>query len=270
MRILVHPGFHKTGTSSMQRGVQARLARLEAHLRFLNTSDLLEATRAARRYSVRRDPLILSRFAETFAEALSGIDRADGRALLMSSEDLSGQIPGANGVEAYDAAPALLNVATACLHETFGREAGVKIWFTTRAPEAWTRSAYYQNLRAHRITEAFEAYRPRLERAARLTDIVEKVRARLAGRADVYVSAIEDCGTRPLGPLGDALALLDIPTDGIAPLPAQNVQPEGAVDALLALNRSDLDETALAEAKRQRIQSYWRQGRTRRAPPQEA
>lgn len=266
MRVLLHPGFHKTGTSSMQRGAMARMPRLARHLRFLNNDDLARATRAARRYSQTRDPQDLHRFAEAFDLCLDAVSPDDPRALLISSEDLSGYMPGHHGVITYDAAAPLMNVATATLAARFGTDAGIIVWFTTRAPAAWARSAYYQILRAHRVTDSYESYHPVLAGASHLQEIVDEVAARVQGRARVVTSAIEEIGPKPLGPLGEALALLGIPATGLAPLPAQNVQPEGAIDALLALNRSDLDDDALAEAKRRLIRTYRQQGETRRAP----
>jgi len=270
MRILLHPGFHKTGTSSLQRGAEARMDQLAPHLRLMVTSDVIDAARAARRYSARPDDETLHRFAEHFAAAMTPIEASDTRALLISCEDLSGYIPGNHNVPAYDAAPALMEVATATLQAHFGAATQITIWYTTRAPAPWQRSVWYQNLRALRVTESFEVYQPRLNRAARLDEIVTAVQTRLQGRARVAATPIETCGALPLGPLGAALDHLGIETEGIAPLPAQNIQPEGATLELLALNRSDLDDEALTKAKRDVLQRHRRVGNTRRDPSQGA
>lgn len=266
MRILLHPGFHKTGTSSLQRGAEARMDVLAPHLRLLVTADVIEAARSARKFSAQPDMALLRNFAEHFAEAIEPLDPSDPRAVLISCEDLSGYIPGHHGVAGYDAAPPLMNVATAVLRSHFGEAADVTIWYTTRTARDWQRSVYWQNLRALRLTQAFEEYRVTLTHAARLADVVRAVATRLGPRARVTHSAIEACGATPLGPLGAALALLDIPTDDVAPLPAHNVQPDGAADELLALNRSELDDAALAAAKREVIRAHRRQGYTHRAP----
>lgn len=266
MRILLHPGFHKTGTSSLQRGAEARMAALGPHLRLLVTANVIEAARAARKFSAAPHIDLLRRFAECFADAVENLDPADSRAVLISCEDLSGYIPGHHGVAGYDAAPPLMNVATAVLRSHFGDAAQVTIWYTTRAAPDWKRSVYWQNLRAMRLTEDFDSYAPRLHHAAKLDAIVEAVRFRLGKRAEVRQCAIEECGATALGPLGAALDLLRIPTDGLSPLPAQNVQPEGAAEELLALNRSELDDATLAEAKRDVLQRLRRAGETRRNP----
>jgi len=86
----------------------------------------------------------------------------------------------------------------------------------------------------------------------------------------VIATPIESCGAGPLGPLGTALGLLDIPGDGLPPLPARNAQPDGAAEELLALNRSDLGDDALTEAKRAVLRRYRQAGQTRRVDTPEA
>ena len=239
---------------------------LSDHLRLLVTSDLIEAARAARKFSAGPDMDLLRRFAENFAQAIELLDPSDDRAVLISCEDLSGYIPGHHDVAGYDAAPPLMNVATAVLRSHFGEAADITIWYTIRTARDWQRSVYWQNLRAMRITEDFEDYRLKLHHAARLPEVVDAVSNRLGDRATVSATAIEECGTTPLGPLGVALDILSVPTEGLAPLPAQNVQPDGAAEELLALNRSDLDDDALAQAKRKVVQQQRRAGNTTRDP----
>lgn len=267
MRVLLHPGFHKTGTSSLQRGAETLSAALEPHLRLMVTADIHAATRAACRYSARPQNDRLRAFAESFAAALAPLDPSDTRALLISSEDLSGHLPGLHHrVETYAAAPALIDAAVATLRARFGPKSEITVLCTTREPRAWQRSVWYQHLRAQRVTEDFDRYRPRLDEAARLDAIVAAIADRLGARARVARTAIEQAGAAPLGPLGVALDLLGVPTAGLSPLPAQNVQPPGAAAELLALNRSGLDDAALAEAKRQLLRRYRAQGATNRPP----
>lgn len=239
---------------------------LAPHLRLMVTADVIGAARAARRFSAQPDMPLLRGFAERFAEAIAPMDPGDPRALLISCEDLSGYIPGHHGVAGYDAAPPLMNVATAVLRSHFGDAAEVTIWYTTRTARDWQRSVYWQNLRALRITQGFEDYRATLTHAARLADVVQAVARRIGPRARVTHTPIEACGATPLGPLGAALELLGISADDVAPLPALNVQPDGAAQELLALNRSALDDAALAQAKREVIRAHRRRGDTHRAP----
>ncbi|MDD9725596.1 hypothetical protein PVV74_09035 [Roseovarius sp. SK2] len=262
-RILLHPGFHKTGTSSLQRGAAQVQRALRPHLRLIFTHDLIEATRMAKRFSAYREQSDLRRFAEAFTATIRDTDPDEPRALMITSEDLCGYIPGNHGVTSYAAAAPLMNVATAVLAAHFGPEAPIGVLFTTRAPRDWQRSVWWQNLRALRVTEDFETYRTHLSSAADLDTIVDSVDERVRHRATVLDAPIEECGTDPLGPLGVALDHLDVPRDGLAPLPAHNVQPDGAAEELLALNRSALSDAELSEAKRAVLKRYRAAGATR-------
>lgn len=258
MRILLHPGFHKTGTSSLQRGAQARARDLDPHLRVLLTPDILDAARAARRYSARPTVQSMDRFSEAFAAAVRHLDTDDPRALIISSEDLGGYLPGLRGVLTYRAAPALVQAAVSVLRAHFGAAAAITVLFTTRDPESWLRSLYWQNLRAQRLTEEFETFQARLAPAADHARIIRETRDRTGSQADVQSRAIETCGTAPLGPLGAALDLLGVRADHLAPLPRHNLQSEKAAHALLALNRSALPDDVVAEAKRDVLRKFRR------------
>lgn len=261
--ILLHPGFHKTGTSSLQRGAAELQRTLRPHLRLMFTHDLLDATRMAKRFSAYGEHADLRRFAEAFTDAIRHADPDDPRALMITSEDLCGYIPGNHGVTSYDAAAPLMNVATAVLRAHFGTDPSLSVLFTTRTPRDWQNSVWWQNLRALRLTEDFETYRIHLTEAANLDEIVGRVDARIRERATVIDAPIEECGADPLGPLGAALDLLGVPRVEIDPLPAHNVQPDGAAEELLALNRSALSDADLAEAKRKVLQRYRAAGATR-------
>ena len=258
MRILLHPGFHKTGTSSLQRGAAAQFDALAPRLQLMLTPDLIEAARAARHYSERRTADALERFAKEFQRAVADRDSRDRRPLLISSEVLSGHLPGLKGVETYAAAPALARSAVDILHRYYGADARITVWFTTREPEAWLRSLYWQNLRAQRLTEEFEPFRDRMAPAADHARIVDEARRCLGATAEVETGRIEDIGPEPLGPLGAALQHLGVSTEGLVSTPQHNTQPEHAAEEFLALNRSAMGDKALSEAKRKVLRRYRR------------
>lgn len=250
MRILLHPGFHKTGTSSLQRGALAHAETLCGELRLLLAPDLREATRAAKSYSSSPTPRRLLRFAQAFSDAIAVVPKDEHRSLLISAEDLSGHFPGLHGVSDYSAAPALIETAIRALHARFNTAAETTVWLCTRSANDWLKSLYWQNLRAQRLTEDFESFAARLAPAATFAPILNATRLALGSRARLDDSAIEEFGAAPLGPLGHALELLGLPMADLPPLPRHNRQPEGGPEALLALNRSDLPDNQLKTAKR--------------------
>jgi hypothetical protein len=264
MRILVHPGFHKTGTTSVQYGLERNAGVLNARVRVLQMDDFPDAIAAARRHTAQPAPRRLKKYAAGFTAAVAPLDPGDPRPLLVSSEKLLGWIPGRKENWSYDATPDFTERLADVLEGHFGTGADITFYFTTRAAGDWARSVYWQNLRSMRITEDFAAYHPRLERAARLDDVVAATRARLGARARVISRPVEALSEEPQGPLGAILRELGVAADDLMPFKSYNMQPAGGVEELLRLNRSDLDEAALNAAKRERIQAYQREGLTRK------
>jgi len=166
MRILVHPGFHKTGTTSVQYGLERNAGVLGARVRVLQMDDFPDAIAAARRHTAQPAPRRLKKYATGFAAAVAPLDPGDPRPLLVTSEKLLGWIPGRKENWSYDATPDFTERLADVLEGHFGTGAELTFYFTTRAAGDWARSVYWQNLRSMRITEDFAAYHPRLERAA--------------------------------------------------------------------------------------------------------
>lgn len=255
MRVILHPGFHKTGTKTLQRGLQENAALLAPALRVLFTNDILEATNAARRYSRRPERAALTFFQHELATVLETVDTKDTRPLLITSEDLSGHLPGKFGIAAYDASPKLVGAAVETFQMLWGQDAQIDIWYTTRAPQAWLQSAYYQVLRGSRLTKTLDAFTSEFARAAKLREIVEKTRAHVGAGIRVHDAPLEMTGKAPLGPLGTFLQTFGFPTTDVVLTRVQNIQPDGLAQELLDLNRSALDDAALAETKRRVIRT---------------
>lgn len=268
MRILIHPGFHKTGTTSVQFGLQRNAATLAPRLRVLLMEDFPKAVTAARRHTADPAPKRLDAYARGLDMAFAKLDAADARPVLVSSEKLLGWIPGRKANWSYAAAPDFMARLVEVLRARFGGGAEIVLFFTTRAPEAWMRSVYWQNLKVMRLTEEFTHYRTRLEAAARLEEVVEAVRATLGRRPGLNIVSrpIEALHESPQGPLGTALGLLGVSDEGLLPFKSYNMQPDGAARALLELNRSELDDAALSAAKQALMQSYQQSGQTRAKP----
>lgn len=263
MRILVHPGFHKTGTTSVQYGLDRNAGVLADRVRVLQMNDFPKAITAARRHTAQPAPRRLRNYAVGFAEAVAPLDPGDARPVLVSSEKLLGWIPGRRENWSYADTPDFMERLADVLIGHFGERAELVFYFTTRGAEDWQRSVYWQNLRSMRITEEFETYRARLAEGARLDDVVAAVRDRLAGRAEVIARPIEELAAEPQGPLGAILRQLGVRADDLMPFKSYNMQPPGAAEALLHLNRSALDDAELNETKRALLQDYQSAGLTR-------
>ncbi|MBY6162276.1 hypothetical protein KUV73_15425 [Mameliella alba] len=263
MRVLIHPGFHKTGTTSLQRGADSQRRVLEPRVRLLLPHDMEQVNFAARRLSLGVVPKRVTALREALAGLASGIDSQDPRPLLISSEHLSGLMPGRKSVTGYDAAPEVLSHVVDVLSDHL-TAASMTLWFTTRAPRPWLKSLYWQILRSQRLTEDLAGFSLRMQGAADHAAVVERVAARIGARAAVSATPLEACANGRLGPLGVALDRLGVSTVGLMPPDRQNVQPSDGVEALLALNRSDMDDAALGRAKTDLLKDVRRGGKTRK------
>ena len=248
-RLIVHAGFHKTGTTSIQRLLERNRQALDP-IGIVLRPDMLALCEAARAYSVSRDPVDLG-FVRYEAAVL-----ADGWAedtVLLSSEDLSGHMPGRRGINRYDAAPAL----AAAMAETWEEALpGVSLCFVymTRDAGPWLASCYVQHLRATRISITSDHYSRAYAASADLTGILAQVHAAVPD-AEVRNLALESATNVPLGPADALLSCAGVPEDV-----RKTLTPAGHANrslshkqqqAFLALNRSNLsDDEVRAEKNR--------------------
>ncbi|MBS0125820.1 hypothetical protein [Thetidibacter halocola] len=251
-RIVVHAGFHKTGTSSVQTMIDRNRVVLAPVLRAFLKPDFTPLTEAARGFSAaphKVPPAAVGIAARAFFATL---DPADPRPVLMSSEDLSGHMPGRRGIDRYGAAPTVMRQIADAARGHFGETAEVTFHFSTRGAEAWLRSVWWQNLRVTRLTDDLPGFTRAHAGAADLEGIVAEVATAVAPARAVSVR-LEDIVPCPRGPLEPLLDLLDLPAsvrDALTVVGPVNAQPDVDLGpVLLALNRSGFDDAHLSRAK---------------------
>lgn len=258
-QVIVHAGFHKTGTTTVQKTLRKNRALLAGDLNVILRPDMVAVCEAARSYSVSRDALDLAVFQYELAQLAEGWKHKDGRPVLMVSEDLCGHMPGRRGITQYTAAPRLMQTFVATLAE-MAPDAKVRFFFSTRAPKPWIASCYGQNLRATRLTLTASEYARKFRRSADLNRIVDMVETAVSP-CPVDRCALEDSQARPFGPLDPVLDLTALPAvvrQKLVPLaPANSALPQVVLDQILTLNQSDLDDADLRDAKKA---LYRRQG----------
>ncbi len=250
-RIVFHAGFHKTGTTTIQKTLRQNRKLLRPDTRIVFRDGMLGLCEAARGYSATQSNLDLGMVQFETVETLQRFSDFDGT-IVLSSEDLSGHMPGRKGLKTYTAAPKILGAIYEATHEVFP-EAEVSFFFGTRATKPWLKSCYVQHLRATRITQSAEEYVTAYRVSALLNRIIEATQKAIPD-AVVVSSALEDSADQKLGPLAPLLDHLKIPKsikDQFETLPAANTSPPIAkLDKLLELNRSELSDDELRIAKR--------------------
>jgi hypothetical protein len=250
-RIVFHAGFHKTGTTTIQKTLRANKGILRPGVQVVLRPGMVGLCEAARGYSVSKNPIDLGMIQYETVETLQRFSEFEGT-LLLSSEDLVGHMPGRKGLKTYAAAPQILEAIASATNEVFP-DAQVSFFFGTRSAKPWLRSCYVQHLRATRITQSIEEYSASHRGSAMLNMIISGVQKAIP-KAEVVSSALEDCSDLMLGPLDPLLDHVKVARskrDRFEILPPANTAPPGAkMEKLLELNRSDLSDADLKIAKR--------------------
>ncbi len=243
-RVIVHAGFHKTGTSSLQLYLTTHRKALSPWLAYYGKSHFPEAGTLARRYGERPFPWRLRAFRRSFERFLAEVP--DAPVIVLSRETFCGVMPGhrdwlGRTVRGYaGAAVPLGRVIRKALIRRFGPDTQVEFLFTTRARKPWIRSVYGHLLRSIHLTESFEEF------CARLPDLVDPAEeaariARALAPSPVHVAALEDHAGSRAGPAAVVLDLADVPADVRDRLPparrANRGQSGEIMETFLRLNR---------------------------------
>ena len=251
-RIILHAGFHKTGTTSLQQTLRANRRRLLPEIRLVLRPGMVALCEAARAYSAQRDDLHLGLVKYEAALLAESLADDDASTILISSEDLAGFMPGRRGLRSYGAVPKLMQALVIAFEAALPNDELI-FFFTTRAPDAWLHSCYTQHLKASRLPLDRDDYVGRFRGSANLRQVVDAVADALP-RHKVMQTALEDHARRPLGPAEALLDIAGMPDSrrtALKYLPRANTAPDDHIQAkLLELNRSSLSQVALRDAKR--------------------
>lgn len=251
-QIVVHAGFHKTGTSAVQSFLHNNGKHLWSHMALVLPGRIGDVTRCATLHSVMNDPLSLEEFQYRLTTFLQTLDIGKKRHLLLSAEDLAGLIPGRSGHADYSACPVLMASIKHAIQEVFGTERALTFYFSTREKLSWLRSSYWQNLRGSDLRLDFDAFAATFDRAADFDPILQATQHAL-GDTPVLRCALEDTHGSTFGPATPLINLFPLPADVVAALaPAQhlNVSPRQAlIDEIRDVNQSGLDREALVARK---------------------
>ncbi|KIN73998.1 sulfotransferase family protein [Sulfitobacter guttiformis] len=255
-RIIFHAGFHKTGTTSLQQTLRTNRQALRPEIRLVLRPGMKALCECARAYSRSREDYDLGLVKYEAAILAEALEDEQATTIVISSEDLSGHMPGGHGLHGYGAAPHLMR-ALSVGFKAANPDTELTFFFTTRSAEPWLRSCYAQHLRTARMIWDEADYLKRLKTSAEHAKIIDLIRREVPEHA-VREAALEDHASRPLGVIEALLDHLEITAErraGFAPAVARNAALPAHLSAeLLRLNRSDLENVALRKAKRKLIE----------------
>ena len=254
-RIIVHAGFHKTGTTSLQRFLEINAEALTPYVRVILKPQMEDVAASARDYANTTPPrrLVRASFKKQFSALLARTSTEPNQTVLISCEALVGRIPGRDKVEAFDAAPALAQDMLTTATKNFGPELDITFFYTTRENDTWMQSAYAHLLQRTKFTMSMETFTAKYAKAGDLTSVLSDITKTIAPLVPV-VSALEDTSSQKFGPASKLLDLLNLPPEVIETLqPAQATNLGADVfeqRKLMEYNQSDLDGEELSLAKR--------------------
>lgn len=251
--ILLHPGFHRTGTSSMQHFLWLNRDLLASHMTIRLTRHFKSVARLCTRYSATQNPLELTDLIGALDAGFAEHPVPTDKDLIISSEAFCGDIPGQGEVQDYSAVPALITYLAGYLQERFPN-ANVRVILTTRDPQDWLFSAYRHVLRRTRITMTREEFAAHYAAASNLESILEEVAAAIAPVETLYLP-LEHAAQHPLGPGAALLDQMPLPDAQRSKLIPVGIGAKGAQPHLwgqfLAMNRSDYPDNQVVAQKEQ-------------------
>ncbi|WP_289040714.1 hypothetical protein [uncultured Aliiroseovarius sp.] len=255
--VIVHAGFHKTGTTSLQNFLHENRTALSPFFDYYGQRQFLNAGAAARRYAQRPFPHRLYLFRRAFRKFLSGTPGKD--VIVLSRESFSGGMPGhrmlgGRMITSYHrAAVKLARVIISELRRRFGRDVQITFVYTTRNRADWIRSVHGHLLRSIRLTDDLDTFTARFPAQTGPREEAQRM-VRTLAPIPVTVAALEDYANAPHGTADAILDLALVPQQarhGLVNAPHVNRGPSAALRAaFLELNRQPMskpDRKALKE-----------------------
>ena len=263
-QILLHPGFHRTGTSSMQHFLWLNRDAIAPYLTVRLTRHFKSVARLCTRYAVTQNPLDLTDMITELDTAFAQDPVPSNRNLIISSEAFCGEIPGHNTVADYSAAPTLITYLVGYLQERFP-EAEIRVILSTRDVDAWLFSAYRHVLRRSRVTMTREEFAATYRDAVDFEDILTQIAEAIAPVEVLYLP-LDHALQNPLGPGAALLDQMPLPDDVRHTLTPVGIGAKGAEPHLwgqfLAMNRADYPDAQVTAQKEQMAEAaklgHWR------------
>ncbi|MBV7408000.1 hypothetical protein [Maritimibacter sp. DP1N21-5] len=255
--VIVHAGFHKTGTTSVQDFFAANRTALRPYVDYHGQGDSLHRSAvAARIFAKKPFPWRLGTFRRAFARDLAALP--DAPVILLSREHYSGVMPGhrswsGRSIRRFSrAAKPLSRAISAELRARFGPDVQITFFYTTRGFDSWIDSVHGHLLRTKDLTEDAASFRARFS----VKDGPEAEARRMSrylAPIPVVTAALEDHGDSREGCASVLLDLIDVPEEvraSLAPARHANAGPGTETrDALRDLNQRDMTKAARQAAK---------------------
>ncbi|CUH67920.1 hypothetical protein TG4357_03284 [Thalassovita gelatinovora] len=262
-KVIVHAGFHKTGTTSLQQHLIRLRKPLKPFMTYYGKNDFIAAGTHARKYAQKPFWHRRIMFRRAFRRFLAGIP-AD-PVIFISRETLAGTMPGHRdwrGRVIHDYAHSAVPIGREIIRELrrrFGPDVEVEFLLTTRAADKWLRSVYGHLLRSIHLTESYEDFLAQFMGLPNPTAEAHRIANGLRP-CKTHIIALENYTGHRHGPAGMVLDLIGVPEAVQDTLPAAKRENVGQTKQLeaefLALNRSGKPKAALRKSKEKMIDNH--------------
>ena len=257
-RIILHVGFHKTGTTTVQATLRTNREAMKKHIAIRLRWHMKELVSATRGYSNDRDPLTMIKAQTRFIQMLEDLPGMPRRTLVISCEELIGHLPGRGPIKTYDCAPDLLYAFWEIAKNKFPN-AEVMIYLSTRGAAPWLASAYAEHVKSSNMFMPFEDFSTIFAQAADFKDIITEIASRVP--CAVHHASLESSRDLPLGPASPLLDLCDLPLTLKAELTAAPLENKRLpADVLESLRRANekhaANPTTRLAAKKTILETY--------------
>lgn len=256
VRVIVHAGFHKTGTSSLQGYFWLNQKALTEHLTFYTRRSFRKSGNLAHRYGIA--PYFFNRFlfAWAFRTFLNYIP--DAPVIIISWECFSGVMPGhrrnfTGPIMSYSrAAKPLAETIIHELRHRFSDDVRIEFLYTTRERNAWLKSVHGHLLRSIRLTKDLDSFK-KFHSETPDPDEEAQIMADFLHPVPVHKAALEDSFGNRFGPAAAIFDLVDIPSVVLEKLPdavhKNKASSPELEEKFLSLNRTIRSKPVLKKAK---------------------
>lgn len=255
--VIVHAGFHKTGTTSLQDFFADNHAALRPYVDYHGQGDTLHRSAVAARIFAKKPSLWrLRAVRRALAHDLAALP--DAPVILLSREHYSGVMPGHRSwtggrVRRFTrAAKPLARAIRGALRARFGDDVQITFFYTTREWHSWIASVHGHLLRAIDLTDDLATFRARFSPRFGPEPEAERMRRYLAP-LPVVTARLEDHAAHLEGAASVLLDLIGVPPEvraTLTPARRSNTGRDKATrDALRKLNEQEMTKAARRAAK---------------------
>lgn len=263
VRVIVHAGFYKTGTTSLQAFLAKNAQRIAPYAAVYMGPDLKTARSLGNAYG--RLPVFWRRraFGRAMDDFLAGVK--DAPCIVISRESFSGMMIGyprlwRPSTRYADTAIPLAREIRRAMISRFGPDVDLTFVYTTRARDAVIHSSYGHVLRSARLRDSPERFAARFSPAFSLNNEAARIRRALAP-TPVLTLSLDDHEQDSFGTAQPLMDLIGIPPDAqgrMVTVPRKNTgNPLALQGRFLDLNRSVRDKADLRR-KKERLLDAWK------------